>query len=101
LPDRKSRTILSRKSNEARREVKMQLRWLVCGQGNVHIVGPCPDCYATEGGLLLGTVASTYKGRISANCVDCGKIVDYYVDASEGRIWKLEPVDAKGMHVEI
>jgi len=101
LSDSTTETILSTKLDEAGREVSMQLRWLVCGQGNVHIVGPCPDCYATEGGLILGTVASTYKGRITAKCVDCGKTMDYYVDASEGRIWRLEPVDAKGMHVEI
>ncbi|RLC96091.1 MAG: hypothetical protein DRI40_04110 [Chloroflexi bacterium] len=83
-----------------KREVQMNLRWLVCGAGNLHIVGPCPECYATQGGLLLGTVASTFKGRIPARCVDCGKVIDYYVDAQEEKIWKLEPVEAKGLRVE-
>jgi len=79
----------------------MKLRWLVCGGGNLHIVGPCPSCYSTQGGMILGTVASTFKGRISAKCVDCTTIVDYYVDANEEKIWKLEPVEAKGMHVDV
>ena len=79
----------------------MTVRWMVCGAGNVHIVGPCPNCYATHGGLLLGTVASTYKGRITATCLDCGKSVDYYVDAHEEKIWRLEPVEARGTRVEI
>jgi len=81
--------------------IRMQLRWLVCGSGNVHVVGPCPDCYATQGGLLLGTVASTYKGRIAARCVDCGKTEDYYVDANEGKIWRLDEIIAKGVRVRV
>ena len=79
----------------------MNLRWLVCGAGNLHIVGPCPDCYASQGGLLLGTVASSFKGRVSAKCLDCGKVEDFYVDAQEEKIWRLEPVFAKGLRVQI
>ena len=78
----------------------MTLRWLACGAGNLHIVGPCPDCSATQGGLILGTVASTYRGRITARCVDCNKTVDFYVDAHEEAIWKMEPVEARGLRVE-
>ena len=79
----------------------MTMRWLECGGGNVHIVGPCPNCYSSQGGLLLGTVTTTYKGRASAKCLECGTMVDYYVDAHEGRIWRLEPVEAKGGRVEV
>ena len=83
-----------------RKEGRMTMRWLECGSGSVHVVGPCPDCYANQGGLLLGTVASSYKGRVTAQCIDCGRSVDYYVDAQEEMIWRLEPVEAKGARVE-
>ena len=83
-----------------RKEVHMTMRWLECGSGSIHVVGPCPDCYATQGGLLMGTVASSYKGRVTAKCLDCSRIVDYYVDAQEEMIWRLEPVEAKGARVE-
>lgn len=81
--------------------IAMKLRWLVCGSGNVHIVGPCPNCFVTQSGLLLGTVASTYKGRVTAKCVDCGKTEDYYVDASDGKIWRMDEIIAKGVHVQV
>lgn len=74
----------------------MIMRWLVCGAGSIHIVGPCPDCYSSQGGLLLGTVATTYKGRVTAKCLDCNKSLDFFVDAPEEKIWKLEPIEAKG-----
>jgi len=79
----------------------MQLRWLVCGSGNAHIIGPCPDCFSTQSGLLLGTVAGSYKGRVTARCVDCGRAEEYYVDAGEERIWRLEEVGVKGAGVEV
>jgi hypothetical protein len=79
----------------------MVMRWLVCGAGSVHIIGPCPNCYASEGGLIMGTVALTYSGRVTARCLDCGNAVEYYVDANEEKIWRLEPVEAKGMRVEV
>jgi len=85
---------------ETEKEVDMNMRWLVCGAGSVHIVGPCPDCYGEQGGLLMGTVANTYRGRVTARCLDCGRSVDYYVDANEERIWRLEPVEAKGVRLE-
>lgn len=74
----------------------MIMRWLACGKGNIHIIGPCSSCYATQGGLLMGTVGATHKGRVTTLCLDCGEEVDYYVDANEEAIWKLEPVEAKG-----
>lgn len=74
----------------------MIMRWIACGSGNVHILGPCPECYSAQGGLLFGTVANTYKGRVHTICLDCDKTVDYYTDAKEQRLWKLEPVEAKG-----
>jgi len=77
----------------------MMMRWLSCGTGNVHIVGTCPDCYATQGGLVLGTAASGYAGRVTAKCVDCGKNIDYYIDAGQEKIWKLDPVESKGVQL--
>lgn len=85
---------------ELRREVRMTMRWLECGAGSIHIVGPCPDCYTAQGGLLLGTAASTYRGRLTARCIDCGKAIDYYVDSPEGRIWLLQPIESKGARLE-
>ena len=74
----------------------MIMRWLACGAGNVHLLSSCPKCYATQGGLLVGTISSTHKGRVTALCLDCGYAVDYYVDAQEEKIWKLESIEAKG-----
>ena len=74
----------------------MIMRWIACGSGNVHILGPCPNCYSAQGGLLFGTVAKTYKGRVHTICLDCDKTVDYYTDAKEEKLWKLETVEAKG-----
>lgn len=78
----------------------MIMRWLACSAGSVHIVGPCPECYAKEGGLIMGTVTLTYSGRVTGKCLDCNKAIDYYVDANEEKIWRLDPVEAKGMRVE-
>jgi len=49
---------------------------------------------------MLGTAASGYAGRITAKCVDCGKSVDYYVDSTVEKIWKLDPVESKGVKIE-
>ena len=73
----------------------MTIYWLSCGSESLHIMETCPNCYAREGGLLLGTAATGYAGRIAAACVDCGKTVDYYVDATVQQIWKLDPVQSK------
>lgn len=78
----------------------MIMRWLSCGTGSIHIVGTCPQCYATKGGLLLGTAATGYAGRISTKCLECGKMIDYYVESAVEKIWKLEPMDSKGIHLD-
>ena len=75
----------------------MTMRWLECSGGNVHLVGPCPECPPDKGGLLVGTVSSSYKGRVTAKCVDCDAVLDYYVDAQEGKVWRLELIDARGV----
>lgn len=75
----------------------MIMRWLACGGGHIHILGACPDCFVTQGGLLIGTVTNTHKGRVTALCMDCGKEVDYYVDAKDEMMWKLAPVEARGV----
>jgi len=74
----------------------MIMRWLACGGGNIHIIAPCPHCYTTQQGLLIGTTSSIHKGRVMAECLDCHKTIDYYVDAREKKIWKLQPVEARG-----
>ena len=73
----------------------MTIRWLSCGSESLHLIGTCPNCYATEAGLLLGTAAAGYAGRITATCVDCGKSVEYYVDATAQKIWKLDLMESK------
>lgn len=78
----------------------MMMRWLSCGTGNMHIVGTCAGCYGTQGGLLLGTFATGYAGRVSAKCVDCGKAADYYVDSSVEKVWRLDPVESKRVPLE-
>ena len=78
----------------------MIMHWLMCAAGSVHIVGPCPVCYAKEEGLIMGTVTMTYAGRVTARCIDCNRVVDYYVDANEEKIWKMEPMEANGTRLE-
>ena len=75
----------------------MTIHWLSCGSESLHVMGTCPNCYAREGGLLLGTAATGYAGRITATCADCGKSVDYYVDATVQKLWKLDPVESKSV----
>jgi hypothetical protein len=75
----------------------MVMRWLSCGTESLHIIGTCPNCYATQGGLLLGTAANAYAGRITVRCVDCGMSADYYVDSTVEKIWKLDPVESKSI----
>lgn len=78
----------------------MTMRWLSCGTGSMHIVATCPQCYATQGGLLLGTVGNGYAGRVSAKCDDCGKAMDYYIESAEQKVWKLDPVDSKAVRLD-
>ena len=74
----------------------MIIHWIKCGGGAIHIIGPCPYCYDTKDGLLVGSMGNTYKGRVTAECQDCNKTIDYYVDVKEEKIWKLEPLEARG-----
>lgn len=60
------------------------------------IIGPCLECYETQGGMLVGMVADTHKGRVTVLCSGCRRTVDYYTDFNEEKIWKLEPVEVKG-----
>jgi hypothetical protein len=48
----------------------------------------------------MGTMVTGYAGRITATCVDCGKSVDYYVDAAIQKVWKLDPVESKRVSSE-
>ena len=74
------------------------LRWLVCEDGDVHIVGPCPRCFQSSGGMLIGTSETATGGITRAECADCGETIDYYVDPENQQIWKAqvirEPVNA-------
>lgn len=74
----------------------MIMRFIACEAGYVHIIGSCPNCYHAQGGLLLGTVANNYAGRVHTVCMDCDMTVDYYIDAKEEKLWKLESVETKG-----
>jgi transcription elongation factor Elf1 len=76
------------------------IHWILCGSESLHILGTCPNCYATESGLLMGTTVTGYAGRITVTCVDCGKSVDYYVDAAVQKVWKLDPVESKRVSSE-
>jgi hypothetical protein len=78
----------------------MIMRWLSCGTESLHIVGACPDCYASQTGLLLGTVATAYVGRVTARCIECGRSMDYFVDSNAENIWKMELVASKGIRGE-
>ena len=74
----------------------MIIRLITCEAGHVHLIGPCPYCYHFEQGLLSGTVANDYKGRIHTVCMDCSNEVDYYIDAKEETLFELESVETKG-----
>jgi len=80
-------------TDNTRKEVKTTVRWFVCQVGNLHVTGPCPDCYASQGGLLGGTLLTKDRGRVTTKCANCGKTVDYYVDSLEEKSWRLEPVE--------
>ena len=75
----------------------MIMRLIACKAGNVHVIGPCPNCYNAQGGLSLGTVANNFEGRVQTTCLDCDENVDYYIDAQKEKLWKLEPVEGKGI----
>jgi hypothetical protein len=64
--------------------------------GSIHLLSFCPNCYESKGGLLIGTVSSNHKGKTTVECVMCGKTVDCYVEAAEGKVWSLESQEARG-----
>ena len=70
------------------------MRYLNCGLVHIHIIGPCPYCFTTQDGLLIGTVNVNYKGVVTAKCMNCSKTGDFYVDAQEKKIWKMELIEA-------
>lgn len=75
----------------------MIMRMIACDAGNVHVIGPCPKCYDAEGGLLLGSVSNVFEGRVQTACMDCAEVVDYYIDAKKEQLWKLEPIEGRGI----
>ena len=75
----------------------MIMRMITCDAGNVHVIGPCPKCYDDQGGLLLGSVSNVFEGRVQTVCMDCSEAVDYYIDAKKEQLWKLEPVEGRGI----
>ncbi len=88
----------NKKSKFAAVETGPILRWMVCQDGDVHVVGPCPRCFESTGGWLMGTSGTVSEGITRAQCSDCDEIVDYYVDPETEQVWKAqaipEPVDA-------
>jgi hypothetical protein len=68
------------------------LRWLVCEEGDVHIFGPCPQCFSTSGGMLLGSTLAGSGGIARARCTECGETIDYFVDPEKRQMWKAEAV---------
>ena len=67
-------------------------RWLVCEDGDVHIFGPCPRCFSTSGGMLLGSTLTSSRGIARAQCSDCGETIDYFVDPQQQQMWKAEAI---------
>ncbi len=68
------------------------LRWFVCEDGGVHVFGPCPRCFQTSGGMLLGSTLPECKGIARARCTECGETIDYFVDQQHEKVWKAEAI---------
>ncbi len=68
------------------------LRWLVCEDGDVHIFGPCPRCFSTSGGMLIGSTLTASKGIARVRCTDCDETIDYFVDPQQQQMWKAEAI---------
>lgn len=80
--------------------MEKQIAQLVsCGAGNLHIIVTCPRCHSVKGGLLFATVPGTFIGITTAKCTDCSEAIDYYIDAKENGIWRMEAVDIKGDYI--
>ena len=68
------------------------LRWLACEDGDVHIFGPCPKCFSTNGGMLIGSTLTASKGIARVKCTDCDETIDYFVDPQHQQMWKAEAI---------
>jgi hypothetical protein len=68
------------------------LRWLACEDGDVHIFGPCPRCFHTSGGMLLGSSSTVSKGIARVRCTDCDETIDYFVDPQQQQMWRAEAI---------
>ena len=68
------------------------LRWLVCEDGDVHVFGPCPRCFSTSGGMLLGSALAESRGIARARCTECSETIDYFVDPDKQQVWKAEAI---------
>jgi hypothetical protein len=77
---------------EAKTATGPTLRWLVCEDGDVHIIGPCPRCFHTGGGMLLGSTLTASRGIARAKCTDCDETIDYFVDPQQQQMWKAEAI---------
>ena len=81
-----------KKTKVARVETGPILRWMACQHGDVHVVGPCPRCFHTSGGMLLGSSLAAHGGITTAKCTECGETIDYFVDPQQQQMWKAEAI---------
>ncbi|MDM7999711.1 MAG: hypothetical protein QUS33_06860 [Dehalococcoidia bacterium] len=93
----------SKKTRVEKTATGPMLRWLVCEEGDVHVFGPCPRCFSTSGGMLIGSTLAASRGIARAQCTDCGESIDYFVDPQQKQMWKAEPIrepagTASGLH---
>ena len=68
------------------------LRWLVCEDGDVHVFGPCPRCFSTSGGMLLGSTLTASRGIARVKCTDCDETIDFFVDPQQQQVYKAEAI---------
>ena len=68
------------------------LRWFVCEDGGVHIFGPCPRCFQSGGGMMLGSTLPESRGIARARCTECGETMDYFIDPRQQQVWKAEAI---------
>ena len=88
------RTAVAVVDERPQRTQETSMRWFMCGADDyLHVVGPCPRCWDDKWGLLLGTMTRNFNGRTTTACAACGERVDYYVDAQQQTLWKMEEVE--------
>jgi hypothetical protein len=81
-----------KKTKVARVETGPILHWMACEHGDVHVFGPCPRCFYTKGGWLLGTSGTVSEGITRAKCADCGESIDYFVDPTTHQMWQAQAI---------